>query len=142
MPRLPSTEQLPRTLGSFLRFALVGAISAAASLLLFHLLSNWAGIHYLLAFLATFLVVNAVAHSGTRYYAFSESHVPMRQGLLRQYCVGGGLLMLNMVLMNTMVAGLGWVPLVAAALLSVLGLPVNYLLHRKFTFGLNGKPTR
>jgi putative flippase GtrA len=127
---MPAFETTKR----FLRFCAIGAISAACSLGMLALLVDGAHLNYLVAFMITFLVINCLAYLASRRLAFRTTAVPLGAGLLRYFGVMLFGLVLNTGAMSILVARLHLEPLAAAAILCVLGAPINFLLHGRLTF--------
>lgn len=120
----------------FLRFCIIGSVSAVGSLSLFYVLNDWVGIGYMPAFILTFVVANSLAYTASRRFAFAATQVGRRQGLLRYLLVALCMLGLNTMMLRGLVGGLGLWPTAAAAVLCVANAPLNYLLHRTLTFAV------
>jgi len=121
----------------FLRFCIVGGISAVSSLGMLYLLTAVVHLHYLLAFVIVFVVINALSYVASRRFTFNTTTVGGRDGLVRFFAVVTFVLALNTLAMRLLVGGLGLWPVPAAALLSVLNAPLTYVLHRRVSFGIS-----
>lgn len=130
-------RRLRDRLGEFIRFLVVGGSSAVASWLLLFLFVEWGGLHYLAAFVLTFLVVNTAAYFFNGRYAFRGRGAGGHRALLRFYAISGASLAVNSLAMKLLVDGLGWWYLAAAIVLAAANAPVNYLLHRRLTYRLH-----
>lgn len=129
-------------LGSFFRFCLVGGTSATASVGLLYLLVDIVHMPYLPAFVLAFVLVNACSYMATRRFAFNTSTVDMRAGLLRYFVVTGTSLLMNSILMVVLVEGFGLNPVLANIVLAAVNAPLNFLVHRRVTFGVHRLPQR
>lgn len=118
----------------FVRFCVIGGVSAACSLGLLYVLVDIAHLQYLLGFLITFAVVNCLSYLASRRFAFRTTTVTLGNGLLRYFGIMTFGLALNMAAMAVLVSGLHFWPVAAAALLSLLNAPMNFLLHGRLTF--------
>jgi putative flippase GtrA len=127
-------------LGPLLRFCAVGSAAALASLACLAVFKEVVGLPYLTAFLASFFVVNGAAYLASRSFAFPGSRMPMAKGMLRFLVLAAGSLAVNSLLLVLLVDGLGLWYLLAAALLTVANAPVNFLLHRRYSFDAVQRP--
>jgi putative flippase GtrA len=125
----------------FIRFCAVGGSMALLSMTLLWLLVDVADLNYLLSFAVTFLVANTLGYLGARRFTFETTRITMTQGLLRYFAVTGASLLLNTGAMAILVSGLHLWPVAASALLSAANAPVNFLVHRRVTFGLRAGGT-
>lgn len=94
------------------------------------------GVYYLVSYVMTFLVINALAFLASRRFAFGLSAMRSENGLLRYYVVTAASLLVNLALLYGLVSVLGWWYLASTLLLTLLNAPANYLLHRRVTFGI------
>jgi putative flippase GtrA len=120
----------------FIRFCAIGGASAACSLTMLALLVDVARMNYLIGFALTFVTVNCVSYVASRRFAFESTTVRFGAGLLRYFGVMIFGLALNTAAMAILVGGLDLAPMLAAAILCVLGAPMNFLLHRQVTFAV------
>ena len=120
----------------FIRFCAVGGSMALLSMLLLWLLVDVAHLNYLLAFVLTFVVVNLLGYLGSRRFAFSTTQVQLTTGLMRYFAVMALGLLVNTGAMAVLVSGLHLWPVAASAVLSAVNAPLNFLIHRRVTFGL------
>lgn len=123
-------------LGEFLRFAAVGAGSAIAGMAAIAFMTEVVGLHYLASYVSCFVAVNALAYLASRRFAFRGARLPAAQGLLRYYAVTAASLALNSTLMYLLVSVAGCWYLGVALALTVANAPLNYLLHRRLSFGI------
>lgn len=117
----------------FLRFLAVGATAFGINVLLFLLLIEVLGLPYLAAALIVFLVGNFWGWAANRSFTFkSQDHrIPE---LSRYLLVTVATLLANLGCMYTLVDLAGLHYLVAALVIGVLFLPLNYSAHRVLTF--------
>lgn len=131
---------LPRLVHrDFLKFCLVGGSAAVASVCLLYLAVDVAKLPYLPASVGVFLIVNVCAYVGSRHFAFRESTVAMHSGLLRYFSVTGANLVVNSLLLVILVEWFGLDPVLSTAILALVIAPLNFVLHRRLTFGLGRK---
>ena len=123
----------------FVRFAAVGAASALLGWILLYLLVRAAGLHYLVAFVLSFLIMNALAYIFAGRYAFRGKGTRDRTGLFRYYAVSLASLGCNGLALAFLVERAGLNYLVAAALLALANAPVNFLIHRRITYRIGGR---
>jgi len=121
-----------------MRFAVVGAASALLGWILLYLLVRVAGFHYLVAFVLSFLIMNALAYISAGRYAFRGQGTRDRAGLLRYYAISLASLGCNGLALAFLVERVGLNYLVAAAVLALANAPVNFLLHRRITYRIGG----
>lgn len=123
-------------LGEFVRFLVVGGLSACSSWLLLFVCVEALRLHYLLAFVLTFLVVNTAAFFSNGRFAFRGRGEGGHAALLRFYAISGASLVANTFAMKGLVDLAGWWYLAAAVFLAAVNAPLNYLLHRTLTYRL------
>ena len=121
-----------------MRFAAIGAASALLGWILLYLLVRVAGLHYLAAFVLSFLVMNALAYLSAGRYAFRGKGMRDRAGLFRYYAISLASLGCNGLALAFLVERVGLNYLVAAAVLALANAPVNFLLHRRLTYRIGG----
>ena len=122
-------------LPEFLRFAIVGGLSAAAGWLSLYCLVHFLRWNYLIAYAATFLGVNSIAYLAAGTYAFKSTNVN-RRGLARYFSINLASLVGNGLALAALVEWAHLNYLLSAILLSALNAPINFLLHRRLTFGI------
>ena len=121
-------------LGEFRRFLAVGALSSAAGWLLLYVLVGVLGLHYLVGYVLTFLLVNALAFVLGSRSAFRGAGAGGGAALLRYYGLSAVSLAANTLLLKLLVDFLGLWYLFSAVVLTLLNAPLNFLLHRRLTF--------
>ena len=123
------------------RYVLTGALSVGLNTLIIVALTSGLGLHYLLSTALCFLVVTGINFGLNRYWAFGK----------RGGAVGADFgRFLTVVLINIPVSiGLSYLLVeycglpyfLASATLSLLFVPITFLLHRQWSFALRW-PTR
>jgi putative flippase GtrA len=123
------------------RYLLTGSLSVGLNLLIICLLTEVFGLHYLLSICVCFVTVTLVSFYLNRTWTFRKLGGELPPDLARFVLVSLTQLVLSVTLCGWMVERLGLpYPLVVAAL-SVVFVPLTYLVHRGWSFRLNGKPS-
>ena len=122
----------------FLRFCLVGGVSALLSLLLLFILTDVLKFHYLVSFILGFFIVNSISYLASRHFTFGQSRFAAAEGAARYCAISLFSLGLNTLALRLLVSTLGMNYLAAALLLTFANAPLNYFLHRRLSFGLPG----
>lgn len=138
LPNLLPPRFIPR---SFLKFCFVGGSAAIASVGLLYLAVDIAHWPYLPAFACVFVLVNACAYTASRRFAFKETRIAIHSGLLRYFSVTGASLLVNSVFLLVLVEEFDLDPVVSSAILGLVNAPLNFVAHRKLTFGIGRRPT-
>lgn len=118
----------------FIRFCVAGGASALLSIILLSVFTDGLNLHYIASFTLSFTIVNAVAYATALIYTFRRTNRPSRSGLARYYSVSVFGLLLNSIFMFALVDIFGLHHLIAATSLIFLNAPVNYALHKNFSF--------
>lgn len=124
-----------------LRFLLVGAWNTAFGYLAFVgfvAATRALGVSYLYATLPAQIVAILNAYLCHRYITFPDGEGGL-WAFLRFNAVYWVLFVVNVGLLAALVDGLGWLPEVAQALLTVLTVVVSYGAHRRFSFRVGGR---
>ena len=121
--------------GQFLRFLVVGGSAAASGWILLYVLVHFLGWNYLVAYATSFLAINAASYLAAGNYAF-RTRGTNRRGLIRYYAINLASLVGNGLALAALVEWAHLNYLLAAILLSALNAPINFLLHRRLTFGI------
>ncbi len=123
-------------LKQFLRFMVVGGAAAVSGWVLLYVLVHFLGWNYLVAYATSFLAINAASYLAAGAYAFGGRDAN-RRGLVRYYAINLASLVGNGLALAALVEWAHFNYLVAAILLSALNAPINFLLHRRLTFGID-----
>jgi putative flippase GtrA len=117
------------------RFLVVGAAGYGVNLLTFALLVG-AGVGYVLASIASYLVANALMYLGNRYFTFRLGHDGFWTAYARYLLVGFVVVALNAALLAALVEGAGLDETLAQALSLLAVTPVAFVLFKRWTFRL------
>ena len=117
------------------RFLVVGAAGYGVNLLTFALLVG-AGVGYVLASIASYLVANALMYLGNRYFTFRLGHDGFWSAYARYLLVGFVVVALNAALLAALVEGAGLDETLAQALSLLAVTPVAFVLFKRWTFRL------
>lgn len=79
-------------------------------------------------------MANICAYIASRRFAFSETKVDAKTGLVRYFLVTGLGLLLNSGALTALVELAHTNPTIASIIVCLANAPVNYILHRKITF--------
>lgn len=118
----------------FVKFCIVGGAAAASGFVLLYFLTDILGLHYLLSYAISFVLVNAASFAATALFAFRDATFTQWTRLGRYYLISATSLLGNSLMLYLAVDVIGLWYLAAAIVLAALNAPVNYLLHRRFTF--------
>jgi putative flippase GtrA len=122
-------------IGDWLRFCLVGAVSAALNTAIIVLLTELLHLHYLLSVLACFLIVTMFGFVMNRSWSFRIKGSGRHTEMMRYVCVAaiGVVLTLSFSWALVQIKVPYYVAVYAAAILLA---PYNFLAHRFFSFQL------
>ena len=102
-------------------------------------LHELAGVHYLVAYVASFVVTSALGYLLNGRYTF-RAGTGNRSGLLRYMLVNIGLLLLNGAALRLLVEHFHVWYLSATLLLAAINTPVSFLAHRVVSYRLGLRP--
>ena len=128
-------------LGQPVKFVLVGAGGYAVNLLAFWALYA-AGVPYVVASVAAYLVSNALMYVGNRYFTFRLGHAGFWRSYVRYLAVGLVVVGLNAALLAVLVELLSVPAMLAQAISLLLITPVAFLLNKRWTFALGAADER
>lgn len=120
----------------FLKFMIIGGSSAISAVALLYLAVDILHQNYLFSFIIIFVAVNVYAYVASRRFAFRSTSVRIHSGLARYLSVSTLSLVFNSIALVALVELLDLNPVFANALLAIFNAPLNFLLHRKFTFAI------
>jgi putative flippase GtrA len=125
------------------RFSAVSLFCFALGLGVLTGLHELAGLHYLLAYVASFVATSTLGYLLNGRYTFRAGN-HHRTGLLRYMLVNVGLLVINGAALRLLVEHFRVWYLSATLLLAVLNTPVSFLAHRvvSYRLGLRRLPAR
>jgi putative flippase GtrA len=119
-----------------IRFIATGSLSVALNLLIVAVSTEWLGLHYLLSLGICFIIVTVLSFCLNRWWTFRkvEGGVPID---LARYClIALGHLLVSLGACAICVEIFHLHYLVAMAMLSIAFVPITFLLHRYWSFGL------
>ena len=125
-------------LSQFLRFLIVGGSAAVSGWIALYVLVHFLRWNYLVAYATSFLAINAASYLVAGNYAF-RTRDASRRGLIRYYTINLASLIGNGLALAALVEWAHLNYLFAAILLSALNAPINFLLHRRLTFGIGSR---
>ena len=117
------------------RFLVVGATGYGVNLAAFAVLVA-AGVRYLAASVASYLVSNALMYLGNRYFTFRLGHEGFWAAYARYMIVGLVVAAMNAAVLAVLVEGLGLDETLAQALSLLAVTPPAYVLFKRWTFQL------
>jgi len=117
------------------RFLVVGATGYGVNLAAFAVLVA-AGVRYLAASVASYLVSNALMYLGNRYFTFRLGHEGFWAAYARYMIVGLVVAAMNAAVLAVLVEGLGLDETLAQALSLLAVTPPAYVLFKRWTFRL------
>lgn len=120
----------------FLRFCVIGGSSAAAAVGLLYLAVDVLHLPYLPAFVVILVLVNLYAYATSRRFAFKDTSIGVGAGLRRYFAVSALSLIVNSIALVFLVELFHLRPFFASALIGLANAPINFLLHRRVTFGI------
>jgi putative flippase GtrA len=120
------------------RFAAVSLFCFALGLGVLTGLHELAGVHYLVAYVASFVVTSTLGYLLNGRYTFRAGG-GNRSGLIRYMSVNVGLLLLNGSALRFLVEHLHVWYLTATLVLAMINTPVSYLAHRIVSYRLGLK---
>jgi putative flippase GtrA len=116
------------------RFSAVSLICFALGLAVLAGLHELAGVHYLVAYVASFVVTSTLGYLLNGKYTFRAGNAHA-SGLIRYMSVNVGLLILNGSALRLLVEHLHIWYLAATVGLAVVNTPISYLAHRLVSYG-------
>jgi putative flippase GtrA len=119
------------------RFAAVSLFCFALGLGVLTGLHELAGVHYLVAYAASFVVTSRLGYLLNGRYTFRAGN-GNRSGLLRYTLVNVSLLVINGVALRILVEHYKVWYLTATLLLAAINTPVSFLAHRIISYRLTG----
>ena len=117
------------------RFLVVGAAGYGVNLLTFALLVG-AGVKYVPASIASYVVSNALMYLGNRYFTFRLGNEGFWPAYGRYLLVGLVVVAMNAAVLVVLVEGLGLDETLGQALSLLVVTPAAYVMFRRWTFRL------
>ncbi|MCH8614782.1 GtrA family protein [Sphingomonas sp. SM33] len=126
---------LGKRAGEFVRFAVVGCVSALLNTVIIVALTEFLRINYLISYALCFIGVTLVGFAANRSWSFKVDGQSERREVQRYYLVTTISTVIAMGISRAMV-GFGVPYQIAVFLSAALVAPANFLTHRSFSFGL------
>jgi len=123
------------------RFAAVSLFCFALGLGVLTGLHELAGVHYLIAYVASFVVTSSLGYLLNGRYTFRTNRKGDSSGLLRYMAVNVSLLAINSAALRLLVEHLHMWYLTATLLLAAINTPVSFLAHRVVSYRLSLRRT-
>jgi putative flippase GtrA len=117
-----------------LKFGLVGAAGYVINLGVFALLVENLGLHHLLAAVGAFCVAVSNNFLWNRYWTFDPGDGHAGFQAVRFFAVSVGALLINLAVLQVLVAAMGMSALPAQALAVAFAMPFNFLGNKLWTF--------
>jgi putative flippase GtrA len=116
------------------RFCVVGALCYFVSMCLFAALCELAQIHYMPAFVITFLVVNVFGYLLNSRFTYGTRAGPDRAALVRYLMVNVAILLVNLVAIRVLVEDAHIWYLAATMIVAAINAPVGFIAHKIVTY--------
>jgi putative flippase GtrA len=125
-----------RKLGELIRFGITGAACVALNIAIVALLVEFAHLHYLLSLTICFVTVTAVGFALNRYWTFRRRGGKPMEDYRRYATVAVINLLVSLGLCAFCVDVLKIRYPIAMVILSIVFVPLTFVLHRTWTFGM------
>jgi dolichol-phosphate mannosyltransferase len=132
--RIRAAARRPASWMQLLRFGVVGASGYIINLGVFALLAETLGVHHLIAAVGAFCVAVTSNFFWNRHWTFEpgEGHPAFQAA--RFFAVSVAALVINVVVLQLLVAGAGMQDLGAQAIAVAVAMPFNFLGNKLWTF--------
>jgi putative flippase GtrA len=132
--RLGAAARRPASWWQLLKFGLVGGSGYLINLAVFALLSGNLGVHHAIAAVGAFCVAVSSNFFWNRHWTFGagEGHAGFQAA--RFFAVSFGALLINLVVLEALVAGAEMGDLSAQAIAVAVAMPFNFLGNKLWTF--------
>lgn len=118
------------------RYLVTGSLSVALNLLIIYVLTEVFGVHYLLSICVCFVTVTVISFFLNRAWTFRKRGGAIPQDLARFVLATLAQMTLSLLFCGFAVEKLGIPYPLAVAASSVVFVPLTYLMHRSWSFGL------
>ena len=116
------------------RFAIVGTLCFTTGFVSLYLLTDLAGLHYLVSMCISMLIVNLLGWLLNRLWTFKSRSIHVKAEIGRYFVVNLFGFGVTLAMMALLVSGLGAHYLVASVIVAILVMLVNYVAHRNWSF--------
>lgn len=132
--RLGSAARRPANWLQLLKFGVVGGSGYLINLAVFAVLAGSFGIHHTLAAVGAFCVAVSSNFLWNRYWTFGPGDGPAGFQAARFFAVSVASLIINLVVLEALVAGASMGELTAQAIAVAVAMPFNFLGNKLWTF--------
>jgi dolichol-phosphate mannosyltransferase len=132
--RLGAAARRPASWWQLLKFGLVGGSGYLINLAVFAVLSGNLGVHHALAAVGSFCVAVSSNFFWNRHWTFRAGHGHAGFQAARFFAVSVGALLINLVVLEALIAGAEMGDLSAQAIAVAVAMPFNFLGNKLWTF--------
>ncbi len=132
--RIGAAARRPASWWQLLKFGIVGGSGYLINLAVFALLTGNLGVHHTIAAVGAFCVAVTSNFLWNRYWTFGPGDGPAGFQAARFFIVSIAALVLNLVVLEVLVAGGGVGELTAQAIAVAVAMPFNFLGNKLWTF--------
>lgn len=122
------------------RFAVVGTLCFAAGFVSLYLLTEIAGLHYLVSMCMSMVIVNLLGWLLNRVWTFKSRSIQVKAEFGRYFVVNLFGFGVTLALMALLVSGLGVHYLAASVVVAILVMLVNFVAHKNWSFRKSRQP--
>lgn len=132
--RISAAARRPASWVQLFKFGLVGCSGYLINLAVFAVLTVSLGMHHLIAALGAFCVAVANNFVWNRYWTFEPGDDHPAFQAARFFTVSVGALLVNLAVLETLIAGTSIDGVVAQAIAVAMAMPLNFLGNKLWTF--------
>jgi dolichol-phosphate mannosyltransferase len=132
--RVGAAARRPASWWQLIKFGLVGGSGYLINLAVFALLSSNLGLHHIIAAIGSFAVAVSSNFFWNRHWTFAAGHGHAGFQAARFFAVSIAALLINLVVLEALVAGASMGDLSAQAIAVAVAMPFNFLGNKLWTF--------
>lgn len=132
--RVGAAARRPASWWQLIKFGLVGGSGYLINLAVFALLSSNFGLHHIVAAIGAFCVAVSSNFFWNRHWTFAAGHGHAGFQAARFFAVSIAALLINLVVLEALVAGTSMGDLSAQAIAVAVAMPFNFLGNKLWTF--------
>jgi dolichol-phosphate mannosyltransferase len=132
--RLGAAARRPASWWQLIKFGLVGGSGYVINLAVFALLSDNFGVHHAIAAIGAFCVAVSSNFFWNRHWTFAAGHGHAGFQAMRFFAVSLAALLINLAVLEALIAGASMGPLAAQAIAVAVAMPFNFLGNKLWTF--------
>ena len=125
-----------RTVGELARFVITGTACVALNVAIVTVLTEYAGLHYLVSLSVCFVTVTLVGFAANRWWTFRKTGGAPAQDFRRYLLVTLANMVVGLALCKLCVDVFGIPYAIAIVLISIAFIPVTFLVQRHWSFQL------